>query len=44
MSELRATGGPGEGMAIADIDLTLSRNKMLTEHVHLLDDRRLDLC
>ncbi len=38
-----AEAGPGEGMAIADVDLTLSRNKMLTEHVHLLDDRRLDL-
>jgi len=38
-----ATAGPGEGIAVADIDLSRSRDKMLTEHVHLLDDRRLDL-
>lgn len=38
-----ASVGAGEGMAIADIDLSLSRNKMLTEHVDLLADRRLDL-
>jgi 5-aminopentanamidase len=38
-----ATAGPQQGMAVADIDLSLSRNKMLTDHVHLLDDRRLDL-
>ncbi|MEW5813177.1 MAG: nitrilase-related carbon-nitrogen hydrolase [Actinomycetota bacterium] len=38
-----AEAGPGEATAVADLDLSLSRNKMLTEHVHLLDDRRLDL-
>ncbi|TRW83308.1 hydrolase [Mycolicibacterium sp. 018/SC-01/001] len=38
-----AEAGPGEAVAAADIDLSLSRNKMLTEYVHLLDDRRLDL-
>jgi predicted amidohydrolase len=40
---LLASAGPGVGMAIADVDLALSRNKHLTEYVHLLDDRRLDL-
>ena len=38
-----AEAGPGERTVLADLDLSLSRNKMLTEHVHLLDDRRLDL-
>jgi 5-aminopentanamidase len=30
-------------MAIADIDLTLTHDKTLTEHVDLLADRRVDL-
>mgnify|MGYP007088041199 FL=1 len=30
-------------MAVADVDLALSRDKKLTEHVDLLADRRLDL-
>ncbi|AFM17333.1 putative amidohydrolase [Mycolicibacterium chubuense NBB4] len=38
-----ATAGPGTGTAVADVDLALSRDKRLTEYVHLLDDRRLDL-
>jgi predicted amidohydrolase len=38
-----AAAGPGVAMAIADIDLSLSRDKKLTEHVDLLSDRRLDL-
>ena len=38
-----ATAGPDAGMAIADIDLSLTHDKSLTEHVHLLADRRLDL-
>ncbi|MBB2990615.1 putative amidohydrolase [Mycolicibacterium iranicum] len=38
-----AEAGPGTGMALADIDLTLSRSKKITEHVDLLADRRLDL-
>ncbi len=38
-----AEAGLGVGMALADLDLALSRNKKLTEHVDLLADRRLDL-
>ena len=38
-----ATAGPGSGLAIADIDLAITHDKTLTEHVHLLTDRRLDL-
>jgi predicted amidohydrolase len=38
-----AAAGPGTAMAIADIDLTLTHNKTLTEHVDLLADRRADL-
>ena len=38
-----ATAGPGVGMAIAEIDLALTHDKSLTEHVDLLADRRLDL-
>jgi predicted amidohydrolase len=38
-----AEAGPGERTVMADLDLSLSRDKMLTEYVHLLDDRRLDL-
>jgi 5-aminopentanamidase len=38
-----ATAGPEAGMAIADIDLSLTHDKSLTEHVDLLADRRLDL-
>ena len=37
------SAGGGVGMAIADVDLTLSRSKKITEHVDLLADRRLDL-
>jgi 5-aminopentanamidase len=38
-----ATAGPGVGMAIADVDLAATHDKSLTEYVHLLADRRLDL-
>ncbi|MBX7454378.1 hydrolase [Mycolicibacterium sp. 3033] len=38
-----AEAGPGESVAMADVDLSRSRDKNLTEYVHLLDDRRLDL-
>jgi predicted amidohydrolase len=38
-----ATAGPGSGLAIADIDLGITHDKTLTEHVHLLTDRRVDL-
>ena len=38
-----ASAGPGTAMAVADIDLALTHDKTLTEHVHLLDDRRVDL-
>ncbi|MEH3142014.1 MAG: hydrolase [Mycobacterium kyogaense] len=38
-----AEAGPGEAVAMADLDLSLSRDKNITEHVHVLDDRRLDL-
>jgi predicted amidohydrolase len=40
---IAASAGPGTAIAIADIDLNLARDKMLTEHVDLLADRRLDL-
>lgn len=35
--------GPGAGMAIADVDLSATRDKSVTEYVHLLADRRVDL-
>ena len=35
--------GPGEGIAITDIDLGLTHDKSVTEHVDLFADRRLDL-
>ncbi|MDZ4266798.1 MAG: nitrilase-related carbon-nitrogen hydrolase [Mycobacterium sp.] len=38
-----AQAGPGVGMAIADVDLTRSRDKKLSEYVDLFADRRLDL-
>jgi predicted amidohydrolase len=38
-----ASAGPGSAMAIADIDLALTHDKTLTAHVHLFDDRRVDL-
>lgn len=38
-----ASVGSGVGTAVADVDLALSRDKKLTEHVDLLADRRLDL-
>ncbi len=38
-----AEAGPGEAVAAADLDLLLSRDKNITEYVHVLDDRRLDL-
>lgn len=38
-----ATAGPGSGLAIADIDLRITHDKTLSEHVHLLADRRVDL-
>jgi predicted amidohydrolase len=38
-----ASAGPGPAMAVADIDLAATHDKTLTEHVHLFDDRRVDL-
>ncbi|OBF35156.1 hydrolase [Mycobacterium sp. ACS1612] len=38
-----ASAGPGAAMAVADVDLTATHDKTLTEHVHLFDDRRVDL-
>jgi predicted amidohydrolase len=38
-----ATAGPGSGLAIADIDLSITHDKTVTEHVDLLADRRVDL-
>ncbi|HZA10157.1 nitrilase-related carbon-nitrogen hydrolase [Mycobacterium sp.] len=38
-----AESGPGTAMAVADIDLALTHDKSLTEHVHLFADRRVDL-
>jgi len=38
-----ASAGPGVAMAVADIDLAATHDKTLTEHVHLFDDRRVDL-
>jgi 5-aminopentanamidase len=38
-----ASAGPGTAMAVADIDLAVTHDKTLTEHVHLFDDRRVDL-
>ncbi|HZN79265.1 MAG TPA: nitrilase-related carbon-nitrogen hydrolase [Mycobacterium sp.] len=38
-----AASGPGIAMAVADIDLAATHDKTLTEHVHLFDDRRVDL-
>ncbi|TXR55499.1 nitrilase-related carbon-nitrogen hydrolase [Quadrisphaera setariae] len=35
--------GTGTGVAWADLDLTASRDKRLTEHAHLMNDRRPDL-
>jgi predicted amidohydrolase len=38
-----ATAGPGTGMAVADVDLSATHDKTLTELVDLLADRRVDL-
>ena len=38
-----AAAGPGSGMVLADVDLSVTHDKSLTEHVHLLADRRVDL-
>jgi predicted amidohydrolase len=38
-----ASAGPGAAIAVADIDLALTHDKTLTEHVHLFNDRRVDL-
>lgn len=35
--------GAGTGVAQADLDLTASRDKRLTEHAHLMHDRRTEL-
>jgi len=35
--------GAGEGIAFADIDLSLTHDKSVTEHVDLFADRRIDL-
>lgn len=38
-----AEAGPGQGMAIADVDLASTHDKTLTEFVDLFGDRRVDL-
>ncbi|WP_431231677.1 nitrilase-related carbon-nitrogen hydrolase [Mycolicibacterium psychrotolerans] len=38
-----ADAGTGPGLAIADVDLSATHDKTLTEYVDLLSDRRLDL-
>ncbi|BBY61166.1 nitrilase-related carbon-nitrogen hydrolase [Mycolicibacterium sarraceniae] len=38
-----ADAGPGPGLVIADVDLSRTHDKMLTEYVDLLSDRRVDL-
>ncbi len=38
-----ASVGPGTGMVVADVDLTATHDKTLTEHVDLFADRRVDL-
>lgn len=38
-----AAAGPGAAMAIAEVDLTLTHDKTLTDHVDLFADRRIDL-
>ena len=38
-----ATAGPGSALSVTDIDLSITHDKTLTEHVHLLTDRRVDL-
>jgi predicted amidohydrolase len=38
-----AEAGPGPGLAIADVDLSATHDKTLTEYVDLLSDRRVDL-
>lgn len=38
-----AAAGPGPELVLAEVDLTLTHDKSLTEHVDLLADRRLDL-
>lgn len=38
-----ADAGSGPGLAIADVDLSASHDKTLTEYVDLLSDRRIDL-
>ena len=38
-----AVAGAGPGLAVADVDLTRTHDKTLTEHVDLLADRRTDL-
>jgi 5-aminopentanamidase len=38
-----AEAGPGEAIAVAELDLSVTHDKTLTEHVHLLTDRRVDL-
>lgn len=38
-----AEAGSGTGMAVAEVDLSASHDKTLTDHVDVLRDRRLDL-
>jgi 5-aminopentanamidase len=38
-----SAAGDGPGLAIADVDLATTHNKMLTEYVDLFSDRRVDL-
>jgi predicted amidohydrolase len=40
---IAASAGPGSGMAVADVDLTATHDKTLTEFVDLFADRRVDL-
>jgi predicted amidohydrolase len=38
-----AAAGSGEATVLADVDLAQTHDKTLTQHVHLLNDRRVDL-
>jgi predicted amidohydrolase len=38
-----ASVGPGPGVAVADVDLSVTHDKSVSEHVNLLTDRRIDL-
>lgn len=38
-----ASVGAGDGVAIADVNLAVTHDKAVTDHVHLFNDRRVDL-